>query len=106
MTKKTKFKLSKTTPQAARNNDSLNLVIHNESITFKCKLILSVCPRYESNQIIGNFKFLVNLLLYAGHLFMKTIFTIKSTEDLKSQYKLGLGPTLSRLEAKKRNLHN
>ena len=41
---------------------------------------------------------------------MRIVFTIKSTEDLKSQYKLGLdyylGQTLSRLEAKKRNLHN
>ena len=42
-----------------------------------------------------------------GYLFMRTIFTIKSTEDLKSQCKLGLdyylGQTLSRLDAKKRN---
>ena len=41
---------------------------------------------------------------------MRTIFTIKSTEDLKSQYKLELDyyleQTLSRLEAKKKNLHN
>ena len=41
---------------------------------------------------------------------MRIIFTFKSTEDLNSQYKLGfdyyLGRTLSRLEAKKRNLHN
>ena len=45
-----------------------------------------------------------------GHLFLWTIFSIKSTEDLKSKYIPGsdhyLGQTLSRLEAKKRNLHN
>ena len=39
---------------------------------------------------------------------MRTVFTVKSTEDLKSKYKPGsdyyLGQTLSRLEAKKRNL--
>ena len=38
---------------------------------------------------------------------MKTVYTIKSTEDLKSEYKAGSdhyqGQTQSRLEAKKRN---
>ena len=37
---------------------------------------------------------------------MKTVYTIKSTEDLKSKYKPGsdyyLGQTLSRLEAEKK----
>ena len=41
---------------------------------------------------------------------LRTIFTTKSTEDLKSKYKQGsdnyLVQTLSRLEAKKRNLGN
>ena len=55
-------------------------------------------------------KFSADLLVKTGYLFMRTIYTFKSPEDLKSQYKLGLdyylGQTLSRLEAKKRNLHN
>ena len=45
-----------------------------------------------------------------GYLFMRTVFTIKSNEDMKSKYKSGLDyylrQTLSRLEAKKRNLRN
>ena len=32
--------------------------------------------------IIGNFKLSVDLLMQTGHLFMRTIFTINSTEDL------------------------
>ena len=58
-----------------------------------------------SNQITGNFKVLIDLLVLIGNLFM-----IKSSEDLKSKYKPGsdyyLGNTLSRLKAKKRNFHN
>ena len=52
----------------------------------------------------------IDLLVKTGHLFMRTVFTIKSSEDLKIKYKPGsdsyLGQTLSRLEAKKRNLRN
>ena len=60
--------------------------------------------------MIGNFKFSVDLSVQTGHLFMRTVFTIKSTEDLKSKYKPGsdyyLGQTLGRLEAMNRNLRN
>ena len=41
---------------------------------------------------------------------MRTVFTIKSTKDLKLEHKPGsdyyLGQTLNRLDAKKRNLRN
>ena len=56
------------------------------------------------------FRILSRFIGKTGHKFMRTVFTIKSTEDLKSKYKPGsdyyLGQTLSQLEATKRNLSN
>ena len=69
-------------------------------------LYLVICPKKQSRQITGNFKLPVDLLV-TGHLFMRTVFAIKSVEDLKSKYKTGsdynLGQTLSRLDFQ--NLH-
>ena len=43
--------------------------------------------------------------MLTGNLYLRTIFSIKSTEDLKSKYKPGsdyyLGQTLSRLDARR-----
>ena len=46
------------------------------------------------------------VLVKTGHLFMRNVFTIKSTEDLKSRYKPGshyLWQTLSRLEEEEKS---
>ena len=66
---------------------------------------LVFAPDNNPIRSIGNFKFSVDLLAYTGHLFRKNVFTMKSTEDLKSKYKPGsgcyLGQTLGRSEATK-----
>ena len=68
--------------------------------------VLQCLPQMIIQSDHRKFQFSVDL----GHIFMRTVFTIKSTEDLKSKCKPGsdyyLGKTLSRLETKKRNLHN
>ena len=61
----------------------------------------------DNNPVI---KFSPDLSVKTGHLFIRAVFTIKSTKDLESKYKPGLdyylGQTLGWLEAKKRNLRN
>ena len=54
------------------------------------------CLPKTINQIIGNFKFIAGLLVWAGHLFMKAIFTIKSIEDRKYQDLIVIWDKLSR----------
>ena len=52
------------------------------------------------------FKFSVDLMVYTGHLFMRTVFSMKSAEDLKSKHKPGSDYYYKAVRGKKRNLRN